>query len=122
MNIEEIIAVIANAPKSLELQIIEDTCNSIKEKNVNVEIRKRFSTVSDKKILVTFEILFKDTTVFQAQSEIYNTIEKKDIQPILVVIDRYFLSGIIKFALTYKSISAKDYQDLLYYRRKFGNI
>lgn len=37
MTIEEIVAVIANSPKSIELQIIEDTCNSIKDVNVEVK-------------------------------------------------------------------------------------
>lgn len=116
----EIVEAIGNEAKTPELKAIENALSSLNEEET--EIRKRYDALSDKKVLITLEITLKGITTFHSQVAIGLVETAEELQNILKSIDKHFLKEIILFALTYKSMSARDYKELLHYRKKYGSL
>lgn len=120
LNTEEIIQEISTTPLSFEMKAINQAVYSLND--VSTEVKKRYAAVSQHKVIVTIEILFKDFTVFHSQASIHNISTIEQLKDLLKNIDKKFLRDIIFYALTYKSMSTRDYQELLYYRKRFGPL
>lgn len=116
----DIIEVIGNTPDSPEMIAIKESVALLYSKET--EAKKRYAMVSDRKVIVTMEITLNGVTTFHSNKEIGTSYTEKQLILVLSLIDKQFLREIIQYALTYKSISNKDYQELILYRKKFGPI